>query len=232
MKRNKAFLVLLAVSAVLAGCGSNNAAEPFSPEYIENYLETCYGTDFSYVGEFGPEGSDIEAYTFKDSSGIETVVKKSKSEVVIGADYRITDYYDCAKLAADEEVQKKLDDSGFEYSFKNDDGITCGIYMNVRSYDDIPKASEVLHGIADSYRIDKAGDASAFDEGDFRFGSMSPHIALYDEERRPLSYINIPSVREGEQPYIISLPEFIEANQSAYKSNREYPKAGNSVEIR
>ena len=71
MKRNKAFLVLLAVSAVLAGCGSNNAAEPFSPEYIENYLETCYGTDFSYVGEFGPEGSDIEAYTFKDSSGID-----------------------------------------------------------------------------------------------------------------------------------------------------------------
>lgn len=228
-KRISSFLCVLAVSASFVSCGNNNAVETFSPEYVENYLETCYGTDFTYVGEFGTENNDIEAYTFKDSSGIETTVKKSKREVAIGANYSVTDYYDCAKLAADEEIQKKLDDSGFEYSFKNDDGITCGVYMNVRSYDDIPKAAEVLHDIADNCRIATNDKASDFNRNGCIFGSMSPHIELCDEFGDYLAYINVPSVKEGEYTNIISLPEFISKAQDKYNSNKEFRKSRGNV---
>lgn len=214
----RAFLVLLMLSAFLAGCGNNSDPEPFSPEYLENFLETCYGTDFSYIGEFGSEDNDAEGYVFSDSEGIETVVKQSQREVVLGARYSITDYYIPAKLAADKEIQKKLDDSGFEYTFQNSDGIVCGVYMNIGKYDDIPKAAEVLHDIADNYRVEKDEKAADFSKGNYRFGHMAPHIELRDENDRYLAYINIPSTEDGEYPNIISLPEFITAAQDKYDS--------------
>ncbi len=222
MLKRAALLVLLIISVSLTGCGKSSEPEPFSPEYLENFLETCYGTDFSYIGEFCSEDNDVEGLVFSDSEGIETVVKQSQRKVVLGARYSITDYYIPAKLAADKEIQKKLDDSGFEYTFKSSDGIACGVYMNITKYDDIPKAAEVLYDIADNYRVEKEEKAADFSKGKYRFGHMTPHIELRDENDRYLAYINIPSAEDGEYPNIISLPEFITAAQDKYDSYKNW----------
>ena len=117
------FLSLLSISASLVSCGNNNAPAPFSPEYVENYLETCYGTDFTYTGEFSSDDAALEAYTFKDSSG------------------------------------------------------------------------------------------------------MAMHIELTDAEGDTLYYINVPSVKKGEFPYIKSKPELVTEAQNKYNNNAEMRKS-------
>lgn len=223
--KNIMFLSLLSISASLVSCGNNNAPAPFSPEYVENYLETCYGTDFTYTGEFSSDDAALEAYTFKDSSGIETVVRKGSREVVIGAKYSVTDCYECSKFLADEEVRKKLDDSGFEYTFKDWYGIESGIYMSVRSYDDITKATNVLYDIADKCIFTENDKAADFNSGDYKFSGMAMHIELTDAEGDTLYYINVPSVKKGEFPYIKSKPELVTEAQDKYNNNAEMRKS-------
>ena len=202
----------------------NSGKEPYTSDYIAEWLADSYGADFTFVRELETaEYSDETAYLYSDANGVEfSVVQFLNHGYMFNSHYEVTDYYLSAKMFADRDVLAKLDDSGVSYSFKPEGEVRspykCEICVS-RS-DEIEPAADVLYSIADRYIIPEFKNDKKYGAEFDSFSHMSPCFVLVDSDGSWLSdFVNIPTTPEGRYPYIIkSKPELISQAKERFTS--------------
>lgn len=211
------FVVLIAILAVfvltLKACSDtfkkepNTGKEPYTQDFIESYLETSYGTDFTFVRELEtPEYSDNTAYVYTDANGLETnVVQHYEHGYMFNGHYEVEDNYAVVKMFADAKVLAALDSAGYEYSFDSGDYTAeKGVYvcvMNAPAYEDIAKVAEILYTVADDYFLEQPDSEKKYGAEFDKFLHRSPCFAVGSPDGYPLSYLNMSFTPKGQIPY-------------------------------
>lgn len=203
--------IALAVSVMLffRSCTKvepNSGKEPYTTDYIENWLEDCYGTDFTFVRELEtPKYSDNTAYVYTDGNGLEAnVVQHYEHGYMFNGHYEVEDNYAVVKMFADEKVLAALDSAGYEYSFDRGDTAERGVYicvMNAPTYEDIAKAAEILYNAADNHFLEQPDSEKTYGVEFDKFLHRCPCFAVGSPDGYPLSYLNVPLTPKGQIPY-------------------------------
>lgn len=197
----------------------NTGKEPYTHEYVADYLSACYGGSFDFKDEHTIGSHDATVYTFTDQNGIEaTVVQDYEHGIFFNGHYEISDNYAAARLFADEATIEKLDSSGFEYIFGNGTNQINGVFqcrMNAPAYEDIPAVAETLYGIAESCFLEDNDKAADFGVGNDVFRHRCPCLVVCDSDGNALALLNIPFTKFDRMP-LISLDEYISEAESSY----------------
>ena len=203
-------LIIFILLAFRSCNADNNGRKAYTSNYIEDYLESCYNTDFTLVSQ---EESTVEdkretQYIYRDTNGVECTVVQKLSYGTFTKYWFATDNYSAAKMFADPKVVEALNDSGYEYVFvSNPDSsyaLDKGPYlckMTARSYEDVSEIAELLYNVAGDYFLEQPDNSKRFGTKSDYFSHQAPSFTVCTPSGESTSFLNVPFTQKGSLPY-------------------------------